>query len=181
MRSTLEGLTVDCQKTKLDDIRNKTLPSSSFDFEFKSTTDYSPDIILDHLQKTTGVRIFESICNFRIYKPEIIETIEIIETFKNLNENWNGYNAKKPDLTSINNSIEIVNQLRTNVTEAKVVHAYPLANGGVQLDVVYLGCEYEIEVFGNDILILEFDSESTFISEKRIPYAFVRNNINSFF
>jgi len=88
-----------------------------------------------------------------------------IEEFKNLESNWDTYNADKISPAGISNAKQIVNVFGIN----NIIFdcAFPMRDGGVQLEINSKGCNIEIEVsLDSDIKLLVFNKVNNLILEK---------------
>jgi len=95
----------------------------------------------------------------------IKDLINRIEEFKNLDSNWDTYNADKISPDSITNARQIVKIFGTN----NIIFdcAFPMRDGGVQLEINSKDFNIEIEVNPDtEIKLLVFNKVNNLILEK---------------
>ena len=90
------------------------------------------------------------------------ENIEVVKSFRSLENNWDGYGANRPSEEAIENSIQLIRAIESSVGY-KVDICYPLDNGGIQVDVSSSYFGYELEVFDDSFELLKFDQNNSII------------------
>ena len=101
-----------------------------------------------------------------------------LNSFKELSHNWDGLDSPQPKSFLIDISIEILRIL--NERSIKVSNAYPLGDGGVQLDIDLKKFQYEIEIEEYNINILKFDNDNNLIKQILIDKNHLNEIINVF-
>lgn len=83
---------------------------------------------------------------------EYVKSLEILESFRKLEKDWNGYNANPIPNESIDNAIDFLNYLKENNEDLIYPEIFPTGQDSVQLEWHGKNSEYlEIEFFPNKI------------------------------
>ena len=84
-----------------------------------------------------------------------VEELKIrIESFSELEKNWDGYNADEITISSIITAHGLLDSICTNY-DLNSISVFPMRNGGIQLEI---GDYKEIEILNDEITEIEFDS-----------------------
>lgn len=95
-------------------------------------------------------------------KDNIIKYKQILDSFLELPEGWDTYDAIPPNSSVIHKSHQILNSL--NDFKGFVNIVYPL-NEGVQIDFHSKNNKYEIEVFEDKINLVQYDNDDEYLAE----------------
>ena len=115
--------------------------------------------------------------NSRNEKKHFPNLIARIEKFSELEQNWDTYGSDKISLNSISSAIQII---KISETDSIVIDdAFPMRDGGVQLEKDFENHSIEIEVSpDNEITLLVYDKESNLIFEKSFNVFEINDLIN---
>ena len=94
-----------------------------------------------------------------MYSKELL--LKRIDSFSELEENWNGYNARKITETSIIVAKSYLNHI---LKYTENFYVYPMTSGGIQYEINVK--DIEIEIHDYDILISDFENDT----EERINW-----------
>jgi len=110
-------------------------------------------------------------------KKHFQDLIARIEKFSELEQDWDTYGSDKISLNSISSAIQII---KISETDSIVIDdAFPMRDGGVQLEKDFENHSIEIEVSpDNEITLLVFDKESNLIFEKSFNVFETKDLIN---
>lgn len=89
-----------------------------------------------------------------------------IDSFKKLEQNWNGYNSDKITKESILTAQFILKNILINEDLSKV-DVFPIANFGIQFDI---GLDREIEISNNKSTFISYNENMEIIKEEEIVY-----------
>lgn len=84
-----------------------------------------------------------------------------IESFSELEKNWDSYGAEEIHIQSIVNASELLDHL-VKIVDQHTICAFPMRDGGVQLEI---GDYWEIEVFRHTITDIKYDKNYDIIRE----------------
>ncbi len=109
---------------------------------------------------------------FAITNDGIFEDLQSkINSFDNLQKNWDSYNADTISQIAIDTAIETLNHLHSKglLTNGFTVNVFPMRDGGIQFefDGKYLCAELEISPNGESTCIL-FDDEGGIVETEQI-------------
>lgn len=93
-------------------------------------------------------------------KSNITKYKNVLESFSELQDNWDGYGTTAPKFSVIDKSLQILNIL--NDFEGFVNIVYPL-DSGIQIDFNSKTFKYEIEVYDSIIKLIKFDSNEEYL------------------
>jgi hypothetical protein len=93
---------------------------------------------------------------------EYIKSLEILESFRKLEKDWNGYNADPIPTESIDNALDFLDYLKENINDLIYPEIYPTAQDSVQFEWSGKNEEYlEFEFFPSKVdALLEIKSDS---------------------
>lgn len=115
--------------------------------------------------------------NSRNENKPVQDLIDRIEKFKDLEQDWDTYGSEKISLSSISTAIQLIKKFGTN--NINVDNAFPMRDGGVQLENDFENNNIEIEVNpDNEITLLVFDKESNLVLEKCYSLIEINDLIN---
>lgn len=84
-----------------------------------------------------------------------------IESFSELEKNWDGYDSDEIS----NQSIAVANSVLDSISKSidtNTISVFPMRNGGIQFEI---GDYKEIEIFNYEVTEIEFDSEYNVINQ----------------
>lgn len=91
-----------------------------------------------------------------------IEELKIrIESFSELEKNWDGYDADEITIQSIAVANSVLDSI-SKTTDINIISVFPMRDGGIQFEI---GDYKEIEIFNYEVTEIEFNSEYDVINE----------------
>lgn len=91
-----------------------------------------------------------------------IEGLKIrIESFSELEKNWDGYDANEITIQSIAVANSVLDSI-SKTTDINIISVFPMRDGGIQFEI---GDYKEIEIFNYEVTEIEFNSEYDVINE----------------
>jgi hypothetical protein len=97
------------------------------------------------------------------FKMNVEELNIKIESFSELQDNWDSYDADKITKQSIITAHVFLDSIHKKF-DINIVSVFPMRNGGIQFDIG----DKEIEILNNEIKEFYFDSENNIIHENCI-------------
>lgn len=86
---------------------------------------------------------------------EINKLISTVQSYTNLEYNWDSYEAEKISTNNINNAIKLITLL--SLRDIAINSVFPMVNGGVALNKSFNEYDIEIEILDNKISLLIYD------------------------
>lgn len=116
--------------------------------------------------------MFLRVCEIRYYtslnengNPKIFELKNRIYDFLSLQNNWDSYDADKISQESISIAIQLIELLYSN--NIIIDYAFPMSDGGIQLEKDFDNFSIEIEINPEEkVKLLVFDKKNNLIKEK---------------
>lgn len=123
---------------------------------------FFPHVLYQGISTGRSHSIIESLFNREILFESFSSSLN---EYKNLDHNWDGYNAEKPSLPAIEYAKKIIKYLILH--GIKNPFLYPMRNGGVQIEFQEHTNNFEIEINPDkSIILLVFDNQDNLIREQ---------------
>jgi hypothetical protein len=103
---------------------------------FETVNDGKYEVIPKEKIAETNARIKENMKKnkTKIKMNEYIKSIEILESFRKLEKDWNGYDAEPIPDESIDSALDFLNYLKENIKDLIYPEIYPTAQDSVQFE-----------------------------------------------
>lgn len=145
---------------------------------------YSSDVVGYEIGRGFDTSESTELSSYPIPEPTRIkvmdsDSIEVVKSFRLLEDDWNGYGADRPSEQAIEHSIQLIRAIESYGVY-KVDICYPLDNGGVQIDVSSSSFAYELEVLDDSINLLKFAQDNSLIETITLPLETIASVVNYF-
>lgn len=101
---------------------------------------------------------------------QVASMISIVDSFSDLQKNWDGYNADRITSVAQKSAINILHQLgKNNIFNRISVHIFPMRDGGIQfeLDGSFITAELEIDPYGT-VKFMLYNDEGDIRDERQL-------------
>lgn len=128
------------------------------------------------------LRYMKSFFNENVNTSPVSELVNHVFRFKELPQDWDSYGAEKISIDSIVTAIQIIKFFESSSLE--IEYAFPMRDGGVQLEMGFKNYNIEFEIYNeNHLNVLIFDNYDNLKSEKKYNTTNIQNllsDLNSY-